>query len=251
MLGRALQHDIRQLERVEAQVGADTLRLWEAFRDQANLWRGIALVTLPVTIFALFASIIVYLTADTNIVVPQKRSPGIFRPSQLPDRHFIEFGKNLVNLIASYTPDTAQNQFTSAREQLWQPALAQFDTEMQGEELKTIMDTRRTQLFFIDPTRIKVIREPETEKVVVRIPGTRQKLIGKEPLPIDEAAFYVKMTTIPRNLENEYGIVAIDVRLRVTPLENLTKEDKEEERERERAAMGITTKRGGRSRPGR
>lgn len=224
----SLQHDIQHLERVRTYAGVDTIRLWESFRDQSNLWRGIAVLFFPVTLLAVMGCVVMYLTADTEISVPQRRPPHVFQIKQLPDKYFTDTARDVVNLIASYTPDKAKGQFNLAKQYLWEPALTQFDQEVMSDELKTITDTRRTQLFLIDPEYIRVDRESEPEKVIVRIPGVRQKLIGQQPLPVDEVVFYVKMTTIPRNIFNEYGIVVVDIRLHVTSLETLKKEDERE-----------------------
>ncbi|MCC6952808.1 MAG: hypothetical protein IT290_01685, partial [Deltaproteobacteria bacterium] len=111
---------------------------------------------------------------------------------------------------------------------LWEPALTQFEKEIMVDEMKTILDTRRTQLFLIVPEHIRVYRDAEPDMVIVRVPGVRQKLIGNQPLPTDEVVYYVKLTTIPRNLFNEYGIMAVDIRLSLTALETIKKEDESE-----------------------
>ena len=224
----SLQHDLQHLERVRTLEGIDTVKLWESFREEANLWRGIALIFLPVTALALLAATIMYLTADTEIEVPQRRPPHVFQVTQLPDKYFIDEARDIVNLIASFTPEKAKAQFQVAKQHLWEPALTQFEKEIMVDEMKTILDTRRTQLFLIVPEQIRVYRDSEPDKVIVRVPGVRQKLIGNQPLPTDEVVYYVKLTTIPRNLFNEYGIVAVDIRLSLTALETIKKEDEAE-----------------------
>ncbi|MCB0322077.1 MAG: hypothetical protein KDD69_00855 [Bdellovibrionales bacterium] len=227
-----LKHDLRQLERVGGRAGTDTIRLWEGYREQAYLWRALALLQMPSTALSVAAALIMYFFADTIIEVPERPQPGFYSVKQLPDSQFINAATTVVNLIATYQPAVARRQFKTARKYLWEPALTEFEETMMGSELRTIEETKRSQMFFINPRMIKVDRFPELDMVVVRIPGVRQKLIGNEPLPADEMAYYVKMMTIPRNVHNEYGIVVVDMRLRRADERQVSKEDKMEEKAR-------------------
>ena len=226
MSKRAIKRDIRQLEKVEGRAGADTIRLWESYREQAFMWRALALLQMPATALAIAAALIMYFFADTIIEVPERPQPGHYSVKQLPDSEFISVATETVNLIASYQPAVARNQFRSARKFLWEPALSVFETDMMGEELRAIEETGRSQLFFINTRQTKVERFPDLDKVVVRLSGTRQKLIGNQPLPATHLVYYVKMTTIPRNTHNEYGIVVIDVKRSEKSAKTLRKEDK-------------------------
>jgi hypothetical protein len=172
-----------------------------------------------------------YFFADTIIEVPERPQPGYYSLKQLPDSQFINAATSVVNLIATYQPAVARRQFKTARKYLWEPALSAFEEDMMGAELRTVEETKRSQMFFINPRLIKVERFPEVGGgvVVVRIPGIRQKLIGDKPLPADQMVYYVKMTTIPRNVHNEYGIVVIDIRLRRADERVVTKEDRAEQ----------------------
>lgn len=234
MARSSMKQDIRQLERVGGRAGADTIRLWEGYRDQAFLWRAVALLQMPATALAITAALIMYFFADTVIEVPQRPQPGHYSVKQLPDSEFISVATEVVNLIASYQPAVARSQFSTARKYLWEPALSIFEQEMMINELRTIEETDRSQLFFINKSQIKVERFHELDKVVVRLPGTRQKLIGDKPLPADELVYYVKMTTIPRNVHNEFGIVIIDIKLRRVDFQTIRAEDQQELKERQR-----------------
>ncbi len=225
-----LKHDLRQLERVGGRAGTDTIRLWEGFREQAYLWRALALLQMPSTALSIAAALVMYFFADTIIEVPERPQPGFYSVRQLPDSQFINAATTVVNLIATYQPAVGRRQFKTARKYLWEPALTEFEETMMGSELRAIEETKRSQMFFINPRLIKVERFPELDMVVVRIPGVRQKLIGNKPLPADQMVYYVKMTTIPRNVHNEYGIVVIDMRLRRADERQVTKEDKMEKR---------------------
>ncbi len=226
---------VQQLERVGGRAGADTIRLWEGFREQALLWRALAILQMPSTALSIGAALVMYFYADTVIEVPERPQPGYYSMSQLPDSQFIDAAQAVVNLISTYQPATARRQFKTARKYLWEPALTQFEQDMMTEELKAIEETKRSQMFFPNPRLIKVDRYPDLDRVIVRIPGVRQKLIGNKPLPADEIVYYVKMTTIPRNVHNEYGIVIVDLRLRRADERQIGKEDVAEVRAEQKA----------------
>ena len=62
-----IKHDLKQLERVAGRAGSDTIRLWEGYREQAYLWRALALIQMPSTALSIAAALIMYLIADTII----------------------------------------------------------------------------------------------------------------------------------------------------------------------------------------
>jgi len=239
---KAIAKDLRQVELVDGRAGADTIKLWEHYRDHAYMWRAICLLQLPGTFLALVAALLMYYTADTVIEVPEKPKPGHFSVKQLPDSEFIDIATKVVNLMTTYQPHSAKEQFYSARELLWEPALSEFERAYVKDELKVVEETNRSQMFFIDPKLMKVERVKDQDKITVRIAGVRQKLISQRPQPPEEMVFYVKMTTIPRNIHNEYGIVVVDLRLRMVQLTALAAEDKLAELEREKADARATRK---------
>jgi len=224
----ALPKNIKQIEQVDGRAGADTIRLWEHYRDHAYMWRSLALWQFPCTMLALGAAMMMFFMADTVIEVPEKPQPGHYSIKQLPDAEFIDIATKVVNLMTTYQPHNAREQFYATRKFLWEPALSEFENAMVKEQLRIIEETSRSQIFFIDTKQIKIERFADLDKVVVRIPGVRQKLIGQKPLPPDEMVYYIKMTTIPRNIHNEYGVVVVDIRLRIAPLAEIAAEDRQE-----------------------
>lgn len=213
-MGMQVKKDIQELERVAGRAGTDTIRLWEGYKEQAFFWRALSLIQMPATALAIAAALSMFFFADTIIEVPEHPQPGFYSVKQLPDSQFINVAREVVNLISTYQPAVVERQFRTARRFLWEPALSEFESTMLTTELSAVLETKRSQMYFINPRLIKVERFPHLDTVVVRIPGLRQKLIGNQPLAPDEMVYYVKMTTIPRNVHNEYGIVITDIHLR-------------------------------------
>ena len=194
---------------IDSRGESDTIRLWESYRDQAVLWRSLALLQIPATFIMVVFALVMWSTRRTILNVPAKPLPGIYAAQELPDPEFIETATGFVNLIATYQPAVAQRQFLRAREVLQEPMLERFNREMLGTELKTIQNTSRTQIFFADPAKTKIFRKGSM--VEVTIAGERLKTIAGRQLPPIETIFNISMTTIPRNDLNPYGIVITSV----------------------------------------
>ena len=208
-----MKKQIEKLDKVEGRAGADTIRLWEGYKEQAVLWRTIALLQIPTTFLAILAALILWLYADTVIEVPPKPHPGFYSVKELPDSAFINVAQEVVNLIATYQPERILLQYNTARKYLWEPALSNMQQYM-NTEIPTTIDMKRSQLFLIVPSLTKVQRDDEGGVIVVSLQGTRHKLIGTKALDPEDYIYDIEMKTIPRNMSNEYGIVVTGIRIR-------------------------------------
>ncbi len=196
---------------MDARQETDTIRLWENYKDQALLWRSLALLQVPTTLLALIFSMVLWHTRKVSLNVPREPLPGVYSATELPDAKFIEAATEFINLIATYTPATALPQFRKAKEMVREPLLSKFDIDMLGTELKAIQNTSRVQVFFMDPLKTQTER-PNPNEVYVKLEGTRLKIVGGKELPTAPTAFIVTLTTLPRNSLNPYGIVVSNVR---------------------------------------
>ena len=202
---------MRDASVIEARKETDTIRLWENYKDQALLWRSLALLQIPTTLIAVLFSMVLWHTRRITLQVPHQPLPGIYSATEIPNEKFIEAATDLVNLIASYTPANARSQFKRARDMLKEPLLSKFELEMMGSEIKQIESTNRSQVFFVDPSKIVVLRSPSGNDVLVHMQGERLKIVGGRGLPPLPTQFQVTMTTVPRNVLNPYGIVATNI----------------------------------------
>lgn len=188
---------------------SDTIRLWENYKDQALLWRSLSLMQFPMTFVALIFALVMWSTRVINLTVPSKPEPGVHIAQDIPDTEFINAANTYVNLVATYQPMTARNQFNVASSMLKEPVYTKFKEEMMGAELGAIESTGRTQVFFTDPLRTKVTRNGT--EVTVSLVGERWKVIAGSSLPTVTSRFTITMSTIPRNPLNPYGIVITGV----------------------------------------
>jgi hypothetical protein len=197
--------DLLEASKVKGVQGtSDTLKVWEAYRDEALMWRSIALLQVPTTLIALILCIFLWSTRETKLTIPPKPAPGHYSTREVPDVEFADTATEFINLIATYQPVVARRQFLEARKFLAEPMLTNFNAEMIENELKAIETTSRTQLFFVDPTKTKVLREGN--QVTVEFGGDRLKIVAGQELPIIKSKYSVTMSTIPHNRLNPYGI---------------------------------------------
>lgn len=236
---RSLKEGLSEMERTAGRAGSDTLRLWEFYKNQALLWRALALLQIPGTALALVMAILMFVTRTQIFNIPEKPLAGYFSVKDLPDAEFVNFATNLVNTAYTYQYVNAERQLTSARRYLWEPALSEYDKRVLGDEMRIISQTARSQMFFIDEGLTKVIRRSNDGKVTVRFVGTMQRLLGTETARPQEMVIYVKMSTVPRTVENEYGIVAVDLRINETRRDDVISDDNKERKRELRAQSKV------------
>lgn len=196
---------------IDARAETDTIRLWENYRDQATLWRAIALLQIPATVIALVFAMVVWTNRSITLKVPPKPLPGQYVAQEIPDAEYINIATDFVNLISSYQPMVARRQYEKARSYLVEPKLSQFETDMMNFDLKAIESTTRTQIFFVDPTKTETKRGER--EVRIAFSGERLKIVAGKELPLAKTRYEVTLTTMPRNSLNPYGIVVSDYKI--------------------------------------
>lgn len=184
---------------------SDTLRLWEAYLDQAILWRAIALLQIPATLGMLLFTMWIYYNRTIVLNVPQKPLPGQYTVDQLTEPILIDAATDFINLIMSYTPKTARRQMVEAEQRVVEPLLTTFTRDIIETDLKAIEQTQRTQMFLIDPTKTTLSRGNGTATVTFE--GDRIKIVSGKEFPVSSWRYFITMETRPRNRLNEYGVV--------------------------------------------
>lgn len=188
---------------------SDTIRLWEGYRDQAMLWRTLALLQIPATLISCLMALIFFYNQRITLSVPSKPLPGVYSVDEINDAEFMDMATNFINLIATYQPAVARRQFLKARELIAEPMLTKFDQEMMGAELKAIETTKRTQMYFADPSKYEIKRQGKD--IIITMVGDRQKILAGKELPVILTKYTITLTTIPRNTVNPYGMVIKNV----------------------------------------
>ena len=143
-----------------------------------------------------------YLYTDTIIEVPERPQPGWGPPPPLPDSQFALVAISFAELTQSFEFNTAKMQFKKARRLLWKDGLERYNQEMMKLQLQKIEADHLSQKFEIDPQATTIVRHPELDRVEVTLRG---KVSGAQECA--SATMSLKLTTVPRNVNNEYGIV--------------------------------------------
>jgi len=209
MIKSATKQVIKEANLMASKQGADTIRLWENYHDQAILWRAIALLQIPATAVSVIFAVVMYTHRSITLNVPAKPLPGMYAAQDIPDTEFIDMSTEFLNLIASYQYHTARRQFDEAARMLTEPALSRFNEDFLDAELKTVESTNRTQIFLVDPTKTQIDRS-EARQITITMMGDRLKIIAGKELPLVKTKFTITLTTNPRNKLNPYGIVITD-----------------------------------------
>lgn len=199
------------LELPEGRELNDTIRVWDRFKEEAHYWRAFLLIQICTITVSLLVAISLFFEADAVIEVPEVPSPGIYSAKQLPDSEFIGMATRFVNLIATYQPYTASKQFITAERWLWEPAFSEFEKYYVKGFLKSVKEMSQSAIFQINSRQVMLERHGST--VVVKIPGNSQQLLGSRPLPPEYVVYWLRMTTIPENINNQFGLVIIDLKI--------------------------------------
>ena len=202
-------HFVKHVGEVESKGENDTFRLWESYREQAMLWRVIALAQMLGTFLLVCFAFYLYNTREVTLHVPRQPLPGQYSIHEIPEAVLIEEATELVNLIATYQPYVAEKQFRAALEMLAEPALSIFKEKMLGLELSAIRSTSRTQLFFVDPTKTTIEGTPNG--IRVSMVGERAKFIAGKQLPAVYTKYTFTFITNPRNKINLYGLIVTKI----------------------------------------
>ena len=189
----------------------DTLRLWENYRDQAQLWRALALIQIPSFLVLLAFTFTIYANRSLTFSVPAKPLPGMYELNEVPDAEFIAVAEDFVNLIATYQPRTAERQFIKASEMLIEPFLTTFEKLIIKKDLKVISDTGRSQILYVDSSQTNIDRHDDL--VYVKIIGDSNRRIKEQELKAVTTEYQIAMKTIPRTRLNPYGIVIVDLNI--------------------------------------
>lgn len=213
------------VKKISAEESANIQRVNRLYREQSYMWRALALMQIPTTFIALVVAIVMYVSSNIIVDVKPRPAPGYFLAEELPEQEFIKYGIEFVNLISSYQPMTAKNQFNYALNFLQGEYYSIFKQRYlegrDGEQSRLMeIDTlQRAQMFFINRDLVTATLEQDeldsrNDRVIVRIPGEAYVFLGGQLQAnrIEYGVYYLTLQTIPTSVFNKNGISIIDVR---------------------------------------
>lgn len=216
----------------------------EKNRRAALRWRVLSVLQFPITLICLFYMLVWYAGGETIMKIPARPDPTILETEDLPDPEFVNVAVQFLNLVATYQPFTAREQFETARKLLADPASTEFEKTYIDQELPTIEESGRSGLFTFDINDIETERDEKTSKVSVRVPGLRQQFVGKNELPRQEMVYYFDLSVMKDAPVENYGILIVDIAVKEGRLDQINAEDrkKRELRQAQSGEKGKKTK---------
>jgi hypothetical protein len=196
----------------------ELLRMVDRFKVHGHFWRFISLLQFPIILCLTLYFITRYLNADTLVKVPDPPIPGEVKPDKIPDKEYINTAQNIINLIGSYQPLTARDQFESAREFFLDSAATSFDETQMNSELPTAEESDISQQLDVYSTRI--VRSANGGAQVC-LSGERQKIVDRNPLPRQEVRYCFSFTVDEPFEENPFGLMVNGFTQTLGPVERL------------------------------
>ncbi len=200
--------DLIESTKTDTKKDGDLIRRWEDALQKANFWRAMFLLQLPVSVFALVLAAVIFINRNITLNVPKAPLPGTYAIQDVPDYEFINFAINFANLVFSFTPANIEPQYKIAMRFLAPTAQKTFSEYFLKQEVGIVKTTSVSQIFNINPFKIKVQRDKNT--VYVTLGGERIRLIAGKETRVSEAYTQIVLRTFPHNNLNPYGIMVVN-----------------------------------------
>jgi len=164
----------------------ELLRMVDRYKVQGHFWRFLSLLQFPIILILTLYFILRYLGADTLVKVPEPPVPGEVQQDKIPDKEYINTAQNIINLIGTYQPTTARDQFETARDFFLDSAVASYDETQMNSELITAEESDISQRLDVYSTRID---RQAGGAAQVCLSGVRQKIVDRNPLPEQDVTY--------------------------------------------------------------
>lgn len=213
------------------QVSADTDDIHSLIQNsqkEGHFWRFLALVQIPVVAISMLAFITLYFKSDPVLNTPEDLPPGSYQASQLPDKEFINIAQDFVNLIGTFQPHTAREQFESAKMLITEDLDPRFDNLLVDMELATAEESFVSQILILDPALTTVERRG-SDTVEVCLSGFRQRIVQGTVLPQQDLLACLIMATGDPIPESKYGILITDFSFEFGRLQTGVKAEKRQQ----------------------
>ena len=196
----------------------ELLRMVDRYKVQGHFWRFLSLLQFPIILCLTLYFISRYLGADTLVKVSEPPIPGEVQQDKIPDKEYVNTAQNIINLIGTYQPTTARDQFETARDYFLDSAVASFDETQMGSELVTAEESDISQRLDVYSTRI--VRETKGNAQVC-LSGVRQKIVDRNPLPQQDVTYCFSFVVDEPFEGSSFGIAVNAFTQKLGPVERL------------------------------
>ena len=196
----------------------ELLRMVDRYKVQGHFWRFLSLLQFPIILALTFYFVSRYLSADTLVKVPEPPVPGETAQDKIPDKEYLNTATNVINLIGTYQPTTARDQFESARDFFLDSAVKSFDETQLDSELITAEESDISQQ--LDVYSSKISRESKGAAQVC-LSGVRQKIVERTPLPQQSVTYCFSFVLDEPFEGSPFGIAVNGFTQKLGPVERL------------------------------
>ncbi len=186
----------------------------DGFRRTGHFWRLISLAQIPISFVLIFYFISRYLSADTIVDVPDVKTIEETKTTGIPDKEYVNVAQDVVNLIGTFQPTTARDQFETAREFMLESALPAFDETQTNQELNTAEQSDTSQMLYIDHTTLTRMSGGAAK---VCLGGLRQRLVEKTVLPQQEVTYCLVLQPREPFEHNAFGLMVSEFSQQLGP----------------------------------
>jgi len=192
----------------------EILGLINGFKAKGSFWRLLSLAQIPVLFFLVLYMIARYIGADTIVHVADIKSLEDTTVKNIPDKEFVNIAESLTNLIGTYQPTTAREQFETAGDFFLEQALPNFDELQMTQELSIAEESDISQVLFVDHHSV-IRREDGSRKVCLY--GARQKVVDRQALPQQDVTYCFVLTPNEPFEGNPFGLMVSEFSQRLGP----------------------------------
>jgi type IV secretory pathway component VirB8 len=123
----------------------------------------------------------------------------------MPETVMVQFARNFVVDLASYTPASAEKGYLSAARFMSPELLSRFEP-IAREQLKQVVTNRVSQFFTVDSYKVE-----GKDPLVVRFTGERITYVGRTETERKPYQYRVSLRYVERTQQNPYGLVVSSV----------------------------------------
>jgi len=196
----------------------ELLRMVDRYKVQGHFCRFLSLLQFPIILALTLYFITRYLGADTLVKVPEPPVPGEILQDKIPDKEYINTAQNIINLIGTYQPTTARDQFESARDFFLDSAVTSFDETQMNSELITAEESDISQR--LDVYNYKIVRQANGAAQVC-LSGSRQKIVDRNALPPQDVTYCLSFVIDEPFEGSPFGIAVNAFTQKLGPVERL------------------------------
>ena len=193
---------------------AKARKFWEILAESQHdklvlSWLSVVLTVLVIVLSAFLVRMAV--RPKPVVVVPGAAVAGVYNAGEMPETVMVQFARNFVVDLATYTPASAEKGYLSAARFMSPELLSRFEPVARAQ-LKQVVTNRISQFFAVDSERVE-----GKDPLVVGFLGERIIYVGRTETERKPYQYRVSLRYVERTQQNPYGLVVTSVEQTESP----------------------------------